>query len=126
MVGTNIAPRNAYEMDYNTGATAGIAEMLLQSHQGFIHLLPALPAAWPSGQVTGLCARGGFVVDLTWANSSLASATVRSRLGGVCRLRADALLTVTHDGQPVSIERVDAHTIAFKTQSDASYVLASV
>ena len=54
MMGTKIAPRNAYEMDYNTGATAGIAEMLMQSQQGVIHLLPALPSAWPSGQVTGL------------------------------------------------------------------------
>ena len=52
-----MAPRSAYEMDYNTGASAGIAEMLLQSHNGCLALLPVLPPAWPNGRVKGLCAR---------------------------------------------------------------------
>ena len=86
MVGTKLAPRNAYEMDYNTGATAGIAEMLLQSHQGYLHLLPALPSAWPNGQVSGLCGRGGFVVDMVWEDGTLTAATVHARRDGVCRL----------------------------------------
>ena len=79
-----------FQIDGNFGATAGMVEMLVQSHAGEIHLLPALPGAWPSGKVRGLRARGGFLVDLDWAEGRLARAVVRSRLGGACRIRAHA------------------------------------
>ena len=64
--------------------------MLVQSHAGEIHLLPALPAAWPAGKVRGLRARGGFEVDLEWAAGNVTRAALRSRLGGVCRVRTHA------------------------------------
>jgi alpha-L-fucosidase 2 len=81
------AEQSIFALDGNTAGAAGIAEMLLQSQGSEIELLPALPSAWPRGFVHGLCARGGFVIDIAWNGGQLESATITGRLGGTARVR---------------------------------------
>jgi alpha-L-fucosidase 2 len=96
-----------FQIDGNFGGTAGIAEMLIQSHNGVIRLLPALPKEWTSGEVKGLCARGGFVVDMKWKEGRLETAGIRSAKGGKC------VLTYNGMQKELSLKSGESKTLRF-------------
>jgi alpha-L-fucosidase 2 len=81
-----------FQIDGNFGLTAGVAEMLLQSHDGAVHLLPAIPDAWESGSISGIVARGGFEISMKWEKRELSEVSVLSKLGGNLRLRSSVPL----------------------------------
>lgn len=114
----------ALQVDGNLGTSAAIAEMLLQSHQDVIRLLPALPAEWREGSVQGLRARGGLGVDLAWADSRPTRATIRASVTGPVRVQAEGRVTVTAHGQRVRVVQKNADTAEFSAVAGRSYRLA--
>ena len=98
-----------FQIDGNFGFTAGVVEMLVQSHRGEVHLLPCLPASWPVGEVRGLRARGGVTVDVAWRDGELVSARlVADRDASVrVRLGAHRVVRTLRAGEPVDLRAVD-------------------
>ncbi|MDR6882428.1 glycoside hydrolase family 95 protein [Bacillus sp. 3255] len=114
-----------FQIDGNFGVTAGIAEMLLQSHQDEIHLLPALPKMWKEGEVFGLRARGGLEVSISWSDGKLHKAHLFATLNGVCRLRTGMHVTVRNRDKEVIDFTVDedAQIVTFPIEKSELYVV---
>ena len=114
-----------FQIDGNFGGTAGIAEMLLQSHTGEVHLLPALPTAWPAGHINGLMARGGFEVDIDWMDGKLNECIIHSKLGNKCRVRSSGPVQVTDNGKPVNATMLEENVVQFDTKAGRTYVIVT-
>ena len=111
-----------FQIDGNFGATAGIIEMLLQSYLGYISILPALPSMLPQGEIKGLCAVGGFTIDISWNNGKLITAVITSKLGNECRVRYDEAIEVYNsNNQLVPIRKLSKDIYAFDTKQDQTY-----
>ncbi|MFD2332609.1 glycoside hydrolase N-terminal domain-containing protein [Cohnella sp. GCM10020058] len=110
-----------FQIDGNFGGAAGVSEMLLQSHAGALHLLPALPSGWQEGEVNGLRARGGYTVRIKWAAGVLEEAQVLAAHGGRCRLRTAGVVRIEQEGRPVSCELNGDGTLEWTAEAGGTY-----
>ncbi|MCK5821746.1 MAG: glycoside hydrolase family 95 protein, partial [Bacteroidales bacterium] len=111
------------QVDGTFGVTAGISEMIMQSHEGVIDLLPALPQSWSKGKFDGLCARGAFELDLEWEEGKVTHVEILSKKGQVCRINPKVKVKVTSNGKRVRVKAFEDGSIQFSTIEGGVYSL---
>lgn len=112
-----------FQIDGNFGGTAGMAEMLLQSHMGYIELLPSLPLNWMDGSFHGLCARNGFVLSAEWKQGELIKLQIHSTVGGICKIKLPSETSITtKNGEIIKIEW-EKDVLVFDTKQNIDYII---
>ena len=114
------------QVDGSFGVSAGIAEMLIQSHEGVIDLIPALPDEWLKGSFNGVCARGGFELKFKWENKIITSVEVLSKAGQVCRIKVGSPSSVSNNGKKVKTTKYPDGSIGFETKTGNIYKLTKI
>jgi alpha-L-fucosidase 2 len=113
----------AMQVDGTFGMTAAITEMLMQSHDGYIDLLPALPDEWSQGEFKGVCARGGFELQFAWNNKKITHAWILSKAGGVCRLNTKGTVKISSQGRAIKFQKTPNGVIEFQTTRGKEYTV---
>ena len=113
----------ALQVDGSFGVSAAVTEMLMQSHDGFIQLLPALPDEWARGRFRGVCARGAFELDFSWNNKTLTQCTILSRAGKPCTLEYRAGMTIRSNGKKIPYKKLPNGQLQFETTRNAVYTI---
>ncbi|MCA9486013.1 MAG: glycoside hydrolase family 95 protein, partial [Nanoarchaeota archaeon] len=113
------------QVDGTMGVAAGITEMIVQSHEGVIDLLPALPEEWAEGRFDGVCVRGGFELDIQWENRAITEVEILSKSGKVCRVNPGKKCTVTMDGKRIPAKAHEDGSIEFQTMEGRIYKLST-
>ncbi len=114
------------QVDGSLGVAAGITEMLMQSHEGVIDLLPSLPKEWSEGRFKGVCARGAFELDIKWSKSKLTSVEVLSKEGQPCRIKAGTMVTVASLGESITIQQLPDGSVGFPTTKGTRYLVTAL
>ncbi|MFX3633872.1 MAG: glycoside hydrolase N-terminal domain-containing protein [Candidatus Pristimantibacillus sp.] len=115
-----------FQIDGNFGYSAGVAEMLLQSHNDVIRLLPALPDAWHTGEVQGLRARGGYVIGIIWSSGVIESVELTAQWDGICRIASSYALTVDDNNEPVMTLASEAGTVPIPVKAGGKYIIKPI
>jgi alpha-L-fucosidase 2 len=111
------------QVDATFGLTAAVTEMIVQSHEGVIDLLPALPSEWSKGHFEGVCVRGGFELDIKWKDKKITSLEIKSKAGNTCKILADGDFKVMDDKTEITTKKNNDGSIQFETTEGITYQL---
>jgi alpha-L-fucosidase 2 len=116
---------NPLQIDGTLGVTAGITEMLVQSHESVIDLLPAIPDEWQSGSFQGVCVRGGFELNFNWKEGKVNQVEILSKTGNKCRIKAGISVNVSSKGKKVKVKKLKDDSVEFETEPGVLYTLVT-